>query len=80
MQNGTSNGAVYLQTNDASRNEIVAYRRRADGSLARIGDYETGGRGSGNRSSSATTGAICSSSTPAATRSPCSRSEATDFA
>src|SRR5216117_4428348 len=47
MENGTSNGAVYLQTNDASRNEIVAYRRRADGSLARIGDYETGGRGSG---------------------------------
>ena len=35
MENGTSNGAVYLQTNDAARNEIVAYRRRADGSLAR---------------------------------------------
>src|SRR5213593_4220075 len=47
MENGTSNGAVYLQTNDASRNEIVAYGRRADGSLARIGDYETGGRGTG---------------------------------
>src|SRR5438045_519013 len=47
MENGTSNGAVYLQTNDASGNEIVAYGRRADGSLARIGDYETGGRGTG---------------------------------
>src|SRR5213078_1161232 len=47
MENGTSNGAVYVQTNDASRNEIVAYGRRADGSLARIGDYETGGRGTG---------------------------------
>jgi 6-phosphogluconolactonase len=46
MQNDTQ-GAVYLQTNDADKNEIVAYGRGADGSLARIGDYETGGRGSG---------------------------------
>jgi 6-phosphogluconolactonase len=47
MQNETSNGAVYLQTNDASRNEIVAYGRTADGSLGHIGTYETGGRGTG---------------------------------
>jgi len=44
MENGTSNGAVYLQTNDASRNEIVAYGRRADGSLARIGDVPEAAR------------------------------------
>ena len=47
MQNETSNGAVYLQTNDASRNEIVAYGRTQDGSLEHIGTYETGGRGTG---------------------------------
>jgi len=47
MQNETSNGAVYLQTNDASRNEIVAYGRTADGSLKRVGTHETGGRGTG---------------------------------
>ena len=47
MQNETSNGAVYLQTNDASRNEIAAYRRDTDGSLAYVGTYETGGRGTG---------------------------------
>ena len=36
MKNGTSTGSVYVQTNAAARNEIVAYGRRADGSLARI--------------------------------------------
>lgn len=47
MQNETRNGAAYLQTNDASRNEIAAYRRDTDGSLAYVGTYETGGRGTG---------------------------------
>ena len=47
MQNETSSEAVYLQTNDASRNEIVAYERTADGLLGPIGTYETGGRGTG---------------------------------
>jgi 6-phosphogluconolactonase len=47
MQNETSNGAVYLQTNDGTRNEIVAYGRTADGSLAHLGAYGTGGRGTG---------------------------------
>src|SRR6266487_1542527 len=47
MQNETSNEAVYLQTNDASRNEIVAYGRTADGSLGHFGAFETGGRGTG---------------------------------
>ena len=46
MQNDTQ-GAVYLQTNDAEKNEIVAYARAADGSLSYVGTYETGGRGTG---------------------------------
>jgi len=46
MQNDTQ-GAVYLQTNDAEKNEIVAYARAADGSLSYVGAYETGGRGTG---------------------------------
>jgi 6-phosphogluconolactonase len=41
------NPAVYLQTNDAKKNEIVAFRRAADGSLTRLGSYATGGRGTG---------------------------------
>jgi len=46
LQNDTQ-GAVYLQTNDAEKNEIVAYARAADGSLSYMGKYETGGRGTG---------------------------------
>src|SRR5919199_5126902 len=39
--------AVYVQTNDAEKNEVVAYRRAEDGSLAKLGAFDTGGRGSG---------------------------------
>jgi 6-phosphogluconolactonase len=39
--------AVYVQTNDAEKNEIVAYRRESDGSLMKVGSFETGGRGTG---------------------------------
>jgi len=39
--------AVYLQTNDAERNEVVAFRREADGTLSALGSYATGGRGTG---------------------------------
>ena len=41
------NKAVYLQTNDAERNEVIAFSRAADGSLAHAGAFETGGRGTG---------------------------------
>jgi 6-phosphogluconolactonase len=44
-----STGAVYVQTNDADANEIVAYRRAADGSLSHAGTFRTGGRGTGER-------------------------------
>ena len=39
--------AVYVQTNDADRNEVVAFRRETDGTLGPLGTYATGGRGNG---------------------------------
>jgi 6-phosphogluconolactonase len=42
-----NNGAVYLQSNDGAKNEVIAFRRGPDGSLAHVGAYETGGRGTG---------------------------------
>jgi 6-phosphogluconolactonase (cycloisomerase 2 family) len=39
--------AVYVQTNDAADNEIVAFRRADNGSLEPLGQFSTGGRGSG---------------------------------
>jgi 6-phosphogluconolactonase (cycloisomerase 2 family) len=39
--------AVYVQTNDAAENEIVAFSRAEDGTLAPMGRYSTGGRGTG---------------------------------
>jgi 6-phosphogluconolactonase len=41
-----SAGAVYVQTN-AAPNEVIAFRRADDGSLARIGSVGTGGEGDG---------------------------------
>ena len=41
------NERVYVQTNDAEKNEIIAYDRSGDGRLDPIGRYETGGRGTG---------------------------------
>src|SRR5256885_12516938 len=40
-------GAVYVQTNDAAGNEVVAFERQADGRLASRGRFATGGRGTG---------------------------------
>ena len=39
--------AVYVQTNDASENEVVAFSRAEDGMLAPLGRYSTGGKGTG---------------------------------
>ena len=38
---------IYVQTNDAERNAVVAFGRAADGSIAPLGSFETGGRGNG---------------------------------
>src|SRR5437879_1539158 len=40
-------GAVFVMTNAADKNEIIAYRRNADGSLNEVHRFPTGGRGSG---------------------------------
>jgi 6-phosphogluconolactonase len=40
-------GAVFVMTNDANSNHVIAYRRNADGSLTDRHTYSTGGRGSG---------------------------------
>jgi 6-phosphogluconolactonase len=39
--------AVFVMTNDADSNEILAYERLPNGTLLRARRYETGGRGSG---------------------------------
>jgi 6-phosphogluconolactonase (cycloisomerase 2 family) len=38
---------IYVQTNDAERNAVVAFDRAADGKLTALGEFDTGGRGSG---------------------------------
>lgn len=40
-------GAVFLMTNAADKNEIIAYKRAANGTLSYGATYNTGGRGSG---------------------------------
>jgi 6-phosphogluconolactonase len=40
-------GAVFVMTNNASRNQIVSYRRNSDGSLHETHKFATGGRGTG---------------------------------
>jgi 6-phosphogluconolactonase len=42
-----SQGAVFVMTNDVNRNEVISYKRAADGSLQENGKFATGGRGSG---------------------------------
>jgi 6-phosphogluconolactonase len=39
--------AVYVQTNDATANEVLAFARQADGTLTSLGRFATGGRGTG---------------------------------
>ena len=39
--------SVYVQTNDAGRNEVLAFGRAADGTLAPQGAVATGGLGTG---------------------------------
>lgn len=40
-------GAVFVMTNAAAKNEIIAYNRAANGTLREVSSFETGGRGSG---------------------------------
>src|SRR5215217_2411309 len=47
MSNGTTTGAVYVQTNE-TYNKVVAYSRAADGSLSELATVTTGGAGDNN--------------------------------
>jgi 6-phosphogluconolactonase len=38
---------IYVQTNDAERNEVIAFARSDDGGVEQLGNFETGGRGTG---------------------------------
>ena len=38
---------IYVQTNDADRNEVVAFDRAPDGAIEPIGRLDTGGQGTG---------------------------------
>jgi 6-phosphogluconolactonase len=40
--------AVYVQTNDAAGNEVIAFSRTGTGALVPLGRYSTGGRGTGS--------------------------------
>jgi 6-phosphogluconolactonase len=44
----TMNSAVFVQTNDAASNQVVAFSRGEHGGLASVGAYATGGRGTGS--------------------------------
>jgi 6-phosphogluconolactonase len=46
-QDSGAAAAVYVQSNDAAGNEVLAFARRADGGLAPLGRFATGGRGTG---------------------------------
>jgi 6-phosphogluconolactonase len=41
-------GAVYTLSNDVASNEVIVFRRAADGSLQRAASYATSGKGSGD--------------------------------
>jgi 6-phosphogluconolactonase (cycloisomerase 2 family) len=46
-QDSDDSGAVFVMTNAADKNEIIAYSRAANGALTQRSRFETGGRGSG---------------------------------
>jgi 6-phosphogluconolactonase len=46
-------GAVFLQSNDVTGNQVVALSRKDDGSLKEVGRYPTGGSGTGSFEDSA---------------------------
>jgi 6-phosphogluconolactonase (cycloisomerase 2 family) len=47
MSNANQNAAVFVQTNEADGNRVIAFRREPEGGLAELGAYPTGGAGSG---------------------------------
>lgn len=46
-ENGSGGGAVFVQTNEADANRVLAFRRAADGQLSGVDTHPTGGKGDG---------------------------------
>jgi 6-phosphogluconolactonase len=46
-QNEAKSGAVFVMTNAADKNEVIAFERAANGTLGNSVSYDTNGRGSG---------------------------------
>src|SRR5215469_2283600 len=46
-QTANGSGAVFIMSNNADKNEVIAFDRGGDGSLTEAHRYDTGGRGSG---------------------------------
>src|ERR1700678_4840770 len=44
---GNNTGAVFIMTNHAKKNQVIAYERAANGTLSEPVYYDTNGRGSG---------------------------------
>lgn len=44
---GMKAGAVFVMTNSEAANQVIQYRRAADGTLSYVGHFDTGGAGSG---------------------------------
>jgi 6-phosphogluconolactonase (cycloisomerase 2 family) len=47
MNKADTTAAVFVQTNDAGENRVIAFSRAADGTLSQLGSYPTGGVGDG---------------------------------
>src|ERR1700747_2710536 len=47
VDNSHGTGAVFVMNNAVDRNEVISFRRAADGSLQQDGAFATGGRGTG---------------------------------
>jgi 6-phosphogluconolactonase len=47
LDNRDNAGAVFVMTNNADKNQVVAFERNADGTLGESTSYDTNGRGSG---------------------------------
>jgi 6-phosphogluconolactonase len=46
-QSSNQPGAVFVQTNAADHNKVIAFERASNGTLSNVGEFDTDGRGSG---------------------------------
>src|SRR5271168_4788528 len=46
-QSSNQSGAVFIETNAADRNKVIAFERASNGTLSNVGEFDTDGRGSG---------------------------------